>query len=120
MDREEILNSANKIGVEIVTLIFAYGINMISLYSSSVTTEGHWFARSGSLLVMFGAFLEFRNISFRQILNQIAQQSTKYYGAEPEKWVLPKKREILDHVVLFTLVYGTVVWGYGDLLFKNT
>lgn len=120
MDREEVLKSANNIGIEIITLIFAYGVNTISLYSSFITTEGHWFARSGSLLVMFGAFLEFRNFSFRKKLDQIAQQSTKYYGAKPEKWVSPKKREILDRVVLFTLVYGTVVWGYGDLLFKNT
>ncbi|MBL1292964.1 MAG: hypothetical protein COB61_003735 [Thiotrichales bacterium] len=87
MDRDEMLSAANRIGVEVFTLLFAYGINLVSLYSSVATMEGHWFSRSGSMLVMFGAFL---------------------------------KRKMLDRVVLFTLIYGTVVWGYGDLLFKNT
>ncbi len=117
MDRDEILRAANKIGIDLFILIVAYMVNFMSAYSSAVSSEGHWFSRSGSLFVIFGAFLEFRNYSFRQKLNQAAQESTKYYGAEPEKWVLPNKREVLDRVILFTLVYGTVVWGYGDLLY---
>ena len=114
------LVKASNFKTEAILLFIAYVIMLVSAIASVKTGNALWFSRSGSLVVLISAFIQFRNYSTQQKLNEIAQESTAYYGAEPEKWKIPKIRKTFDKVVLFTIVLGTVVWGYGDLLFKNT
>ncbi|MBB3062581.1 hypothetical protein [Microbulbifer rhizosphaerae] len=115
MKPEEVLDSSGKIGLDLLVLGAAYVIHMGSAYIA-FSLGGDWYARSGSLLVMFSVYLEYRNFSFTQELNQLAQKEGELSDAEMEELTLPKKRRYLNIVVLVTLVYGTLVWGYGDLL----
>jgi len=117
MDREEILEEAGKFGVEVFALISTYLFLIVSAIASSTTGDGLWFSRSGSIVVIVSVIIEFRNYSIQQKLNEIAQDSTNYYGAEPDKWQVPIQRKIFDRTILFTIVFGSLVWGYGDLLF---
>jgi hypothetical protein len=120
MDREEVLAKAGKFKIEALFLLLAYVVMFISASVSIRTGDASWFARSGSIAVLISAIIEFRNYSVQQKLNEIAQESSAYWGAKPEKWKVPVGRKIFDKTVLFTVVLGTVVWGYGDLFFKYT
>lgn len=120
MDREKILAEASKFSLELCFLILAYLIMAISAIASAQTGDGLWFGRSGSLAVLLSAIIEYRNYSVQQKLNEIAQESTAYYGAEPEKWKIPLSRKMFDRAVLSTIIIGTLVWGYGDLLFRSS
>lgn len=120
MDREKILSEASKFSLEVFFLILAYIIMIISAIVSAKTGDGLWFGRSGSLAVLISAIIEYRNYSIQQKLNEIAQESTAYYDSEPEKWKIPLSRKMFDRTVLSTIVIGTLVWGYGDLLFRSS
>jgi hypothetical protein len=102
---------------EIVLLAIAYGIPSGFFVYSFATCEGHWFARSGSLMVMIGAILEFNNFSAQQYLREKRDSTWK---PQQEYVTALNKRKIFDTLILSSLVVGTLIWGYGDLLFKNT
>jgi hypothetical protein len=120
MDREEVLKRAEIVTWEVLLLVLAYVVCIISAVASVKTCDGSWFSRSGSLMVLFAAIVEYRNFGIQQKLNEIAQESTNYWNAEPEKWRVPNKRKIFDRIVIITLVIGTLIWGYGDLLYGGT
>ena len=117
MDRDVILEKASKFRIEACILIATYIFLVFSAIASSKTGDGTWFSRSGSIAVLISAIIEFRNFSTQQVLNEIAQESTKYWDAKPEKYVVPENRKLFDRSVLVTIVIGTLIWGYGDLLF---
>ncbi|MEJ1298323.1 MAG: hypothetical protein RPU64_04110 [Candidatus Sedimenticola sp. (ex Thyasira tokunagai)] len=116
MSKEELLEASGKIGLDVCVLVFAYSLHILSAILDLSGAECDWYSRSGSLLVIFSAYLETRTFSFRQKLNQMALKETAGWDARPQDYVMPKKRALLDKFVLLTLIYGTVVWGYGDLL----
>jgi len=120
MDREQILAEAEKFRLEAFFLFVAYIILLLSGAASFITGEGLWFSRSGSLAVLISAIIEYRNYSLQQKLNEIAQESTAYWNAEPERWQVPKSRKAFDKMVLITIILGTLIWGYGDLFFNYT
>jgi hypothetical protein len=120
MNRETELAKASNFIIEALLLFCAYVIMLVSAYASVKTSDALWFSRSGPLVVLICVFIQFRNYTTQQKLNEIAHESTAYYGAKPEKWKVPKIRKTFDKAVLFTIILGTVVWGYGDLLFINT
>lgn len=76
--------------------------------------DASWFARSGSLMVVIGAFLEYRNFNNQQYLREGRDATWKpreeYVGAL-------KIRKVFDICLLVSLALGTVIWGYGDLVF---
>lgn len=90
---------------------------IISFFISYQTELGHWFARSGSLVVLFGAFLEYNSLSTQQKLNEKIGSTIGYWQDNPIQYKVPESRNILNKIVLTTLVIGTLIWGYGDLLF---
>ena len=102
---------------EVILLIAAYTIPVFFYFYSDSTTEGHWFSRSGSLMVMLGAILEYRNFGIQQYLRERRDET---YKPNPEIVAKLKSRRPFDILILSSLVLGTIIWGYGDLLFKNT
>lgn len=82
---------------------------------SLVTNELHWFQRSGSIVVLLGVLI---------VARRIVRLSKEYQN---EDWNLPSesaegKRVLLDQRSEYIIgpivaVIGTIVWGYGDLLF---
>lgn len=116
-DRESVVAKAETFWLEALLLVFAYLLMLVSAAASIKTNDPLWFSRSGSLVVLISVIIEYRNLTVQQKLNEIAQESTAYRNAEPEKWRVPTSRKSFDLIVRLTIVVGTVVWGYGDLLF---
>jgi hypothetical protein len=79
------------------------------------TGQGHWFSRAGSLTVLFTAIIEFRRA--RQATDEIGT-AILHSGLGIPLAVTPSRAETAIHIcAVVTLVLGTVIWGYGDLLF---
>lgn len=116
----DLLVRSRKIAGELLCLVVAYVVCVGSAFVSVLTSDGSWFARSGSLMVLLAAVAEYWNFGITQKLNEKAAEATKYYNSTPEKWRVPRKRKFVHSVVVFTLVAGTLIWGYGDLLFSYT
>lgn len=102
---------------EILLLISAYTIPLFFYFYSNVTGDGQWFSRSGSLMVMLGAVLEYINFGAQQYLREKRDET---YKPNPEIVAKLKSRKPFDVLILLSLLFGTAIWGYGDLLFKNT
>ncbi|HCH22922.1 MAG TPA: hypothetical protein DE179_01325 [Oceanospirillaceae bacterium] len=117
---EKRLENAGQYGAEIFLVVLAYLSMLLSALLSMLSGDELWFSRSGSLAVIFCAIAEYRNITVQQGMNEVAQDSTSRWDATPEKWVVPASRKKFEKFVLFSIILATVVWGYGDLLFKNS
>jgi len=102
----------------ILSLVVFFIPIISSIYSPLFISEsqGSWFQRSGSLMVVLGAFIEFRLFSIRAHFNIV--------GAV---WDLPFETptsycfwyNLIAKAILFAIAIGTIIWGYGDLLFKD-
>lgn len=89
-----------------------------------------WFSRSGSLLVLFAAIVEYRLTSYifedirtanikNAVKNKAAFQDNKLLQTLTDKKpVLPKSRAILTLTSHIFIILGTAIWGYGDLIVK--
>lgn len=105
----------------ISALITAWGIAGFSIYIDK-TTGSDWFGRSGSLIVLFAVMSEYLLLKAKNehIYNLIvkgrwnAENSLRPTGVlAPDKTHLIKEKAAHVSVVL-----GTLIWGYGDLLLK--
>ena len=78
--------------------------------------DGKWVQRSGSLVVLFSAILE-----IRQTLIKKPQEasSVKIEGRPALAARQISKIDTFFHGFAWTgIAVGTIVWGYGDLLFS--
>ena len=101
-----------------ITLIFIMILTIFILLINKPESEymGVWFQRSGSLIVVISLFIEIK-ISFLQKL-AISQELPYlnfniYLRREYEKKLL-----IANYTTFLFIIIGTIIWGYGDLLFK--
>lgn len=95
----------------VVAMVVLFGNYLLSMTIS----EPHWFQRSGSIVVLLGVLMAAR---------RVVRLGKNY---QDEDWNLPDetpegKRVLLDQRSEFIIgpivaVIGTVVWGFGDLLF---
>ena len=102
--------------VELALILLSMGPVMMSAYMSVVTGDGHWFQRSGSLMVLFSAAVEYRRSVLRaraadsgdpRLKAAVAARSRPIWGSVP-------------YVCYLQILLGTLIWGYGDLLFLST
>ena len=77
-------------------------------------TPGQWFERSGAVMTAFAAFAQFKASSIATMIRG---------GTFAESWEAYHKYKRYQAGVatlsLVLVVIGTVVWGYGDLLFDR-
>ena len=101
--------------IELVFMLGALAPVLISAYVSFVTGEGHWFQRSGALMVLFSVAVEYHR-------RRMAERSV---AVEAERTVTPSGfRRLLarfwgniPYVCYMAIAVGTLIWSYGDLLF---
>ena len=103
--------------VEVVLLIGS-AIWMILSWVSPLTEQPeYWFARSGAIMILLSAIIEYRfsNHTFSKIKQtiQIAILTKK-----PINVYISNEQENIAKVAHSFIVIGTLVWGYGDLLYK--
>lgn len=88
---------------EIVLVLLAMGLPMGSLMASIATGNGEWFQRSGSLMVLLSAAVEYR----RRHLPNTRGMATG--------WLFWRQ---IPYVCYSSIFVGTLIWGYGDLPFR--
>ena len=101
-------------------MFLATGTPLLSAWLSYHIGEAHWFQRSGSLTVLLAAILE-----FRQAVIDKSVKDKAWGAAKRRSWAgvavvgqLPTARKTLAIIALVLIILGTIIWGYGDLLFS--
>lgn len=95
-------------------ILSAWAFGLIGLILG-LLLEPMWFARFGSVIVLFAVMSEYSLLHGE--LNRLYMRLEKVDAGDdipdltPSKWHL--KKVWLSHV---TLVAGTLIWGFGDLL----
>ena len=114
-------------------LLFSIGIMVASVYCDYGNEAWVWFQRSGSVMVLCGAILTYRSV-FRLGLQGVGGAephflkgiitSTRENGTVDFKCDLESQRKLQEafrdklggFIGIFFIVFGTFVWGYGDLI----
>ena len=89
----------------------------VMAYFSALKPEGEltalWFQRSGAITAIFSAFAQFRINSFLESIRG---------GTFAESWALYRqfirRQVVISWIVTILALWGAIVWGYGDLIFK--
>ena len=102
---------------EYALLIIGYATLVFFFFFSSFQSDGMWFARSGSLGVIFGAILEYNFAYQQQQLNQEIGHKLGVWNDNPIDYSDTKFQKVVKAFSHILLVLSTVIWGYGDLLF---
>lgn len=105
--------------IDISLFIIMIVITLISLIASyySFRFQGDWFQRSGSIIVLIAAVIEYRHLNFYSTPSQKSVISGGISGVNGLA-ILSKIRLRIGVYAIFYLVAGTLIWGYGDIPFK--
>ena len=86
-----------------------------SVIFSLISGDGEWFQRSGSLCVLFSVILEIHETRLRRP----RPSNTVFAEGAPQllHHSVPRVHEWFHRAAWTGVVAGTLIWGYGDLLF---
>ena len=104
--------------IDVALFLLAYGVVIVSAYYSQQTGDPLWFARSGSIMVIFSGALEFRQARIQQRRIEVASRTIGTFGGGMAPLELPLYRRIIIWTSHISLIIGTLIWGYGDELYK--
>lgn len=103
--------------IDIILLIIAATVAIVSFFISISVNDSQWFERSGSLTVLFAAVVEYRQLSRGESIKR-----TTPIGEMRINQTLPGTREKGDEIIsaigLFMVCLGTVIWGYGSPIYE--
>ena len=87
----------------------------LSAIISSISGEGEWFQRSGSLCVLFFVLLEIHETH----LKKPQPSSSVFSNGVPQllHQTVPRVHKWFHRAAWIGIVGGTLIWGYGDLVF---
>jgi hypothetical protein len=123
----------SKYKTEWLLLSGALLMSIVSIFGDiSTTIDTNWFARSGAILVLFAAIVEYRLslFLFDDIHNAAVKNAIKnsvIASFEDNKFIQaltaikpkpPKPRATLAITSHIYIITGTLIWGYGDLIVK--
>lgn len=114
--REQAMPSAEATLVEALLMLLALVPVLISAYASLVTGEGHWFQRSGALMVLFSVGIETHRKYMLRCIEAGLGGSWLATTRRPAILLIRFWKSI-PFVCYFAIVMGTLIWSYGDLLF---
>lgn len=107
---KKVSNSALDLLLIIVALIVV-ATSILGLFGQPAS---EWFARSGSILVLVGAIIEYRSNRF----SQIALEESIRWGSGtvdgPTIFIAAWHRVVVKYVAHTFIILGTFIWGYGD------
>lgn len=101
--------------LDLALLILSLGWGVFSYFCSHNTGEGMWFSRSGSVMVLICVIVEYRLGNLQQIGFKDPQKALQHEIVSAGQQAEYKK--YIDWFAHFQIVIGTIIWGYGDLLF---
>jgi|NGEPerStandDraft_5_1074534.scaffolds.fasta_scaffold49199_1 hypothetical protein len=124
-----------KYKVEWLLLMSGIVCAVISVFCDIQSVENTtWFSRSGSIMVLVAAIVEYRLSSYvYDDVDTAAQETAKKRASMPQisdnplvngifkskitsKPQSPKSRSILSLTSHVLIISGTIAWGYGDVL----
>ncbi|EPB9466151.1 MULTISPECIES: hypothetical protein [unclassified Vibrio] len=79
-----------------------------------------WFQRSGSVTVLFAVWVEFKLFKLAGLTNPISENGKTYDDMRKSDYLQThnsKKIQIIKYLAAVLAISGTVIWGYGDLVF---
>jgi hypothetical protein len=89
-------------------------LSMLGSFRPQAESPGQWFERSGAMMTVFAVFAQFKAVS---VATMIAGCT---FGESWEAYHKYKRHQaVVAGLSLVLVVMGTVVWGYGDLLFPS-
>ena len=100
----------------IVLTSMTVSVSIISDIYQCPEIQNHWFQRSGSLLVIYGALFEAKYILRSIDGSGKLAGGLAAIGGPDEKTPLWSIENIKRHAGFFTILIGTLIWGYGDLI----
>jgi len=98
----------------LLLLLLAWLSGLIGLVLG-VWFEPLWFARFGSLIVLFSVMSEYSllhgELNRLYIRLETVDADDDMPDLKPSKWHV--KKVLLSHI---TIISGTIIWGFGDLI----
>ena len=93
------------------------GIGLLSVITgwSFENEEYSWFSRSGSIMVLIGAILEYRYSLVSLGANLESIRWAKGPG-NPVIFELARHQKFIKYTAHGFVIIGTVIWGFGDLM----
>ena len=101
--------------IEALLMMMAVVPVLLSAYVSLATGEGHWFQRSGALMVLFSIGVEYHRKHLLRCL-ELGTHSWLTASSRPARRVSYFWRAV-PFICYLSIVVGTLIWSYGDLLF---
>jgi hypothetical protein len=90
-------------------------ISLTGLLKPSSEALGFWFQRSGATTVVFAVFAELKATNMLSSFKPAGMVNRSFHSTR-DKYI--KQVKIYNYIALFLIVFGTVIWGYGDLILK--
>jgi len=102
--------------LDMFVIVAALAFVVVSFLEHVKNPSENLFSRSGAVLVLFGAFMEYRQSKFER---NAFEHSVLYSGGIAGYTVfgLPRHRSVIAFIAHLYILGGTVIWAYGDLLF---
>ncbi len=97
-------------------LVASWAVVLISIYLEIISSQA-WIFRSGSLMVLFAVVAEYNLLKGRdehhrdQLIEYASTGQVNFDRIHPSK--SHQRLETISHV---TVIIGTLIWGYGDML----
>lgn len=102
----------------IIFLIISWLLVLFSFYLEAIWRSS-LFSRSGSLMVLFAFIAEYYLLRVRDKYHSNQLKTYSRGNQVNFKEIHPSKsHQYLEKVSHITVIIGTIIWGYGDLLFQ--
>jgi hypothetical protein len=108
----------NKVHEAIPDAIVLVGIGLVvsaSLWLQSIDPQSNWFTRSGAVVVLLGAVLEYRHNNFASFASSKSIEWASGVGG-PTVFELSRLRKSIGYTAHACIVVGTFIAAYGDLI----
>ena len=101
--------------IDFILIIVALVVVITSIFGAFGSPVSDWFSRSGSVLVLIGAVLEYRYNRFSQIaIEESIRWASGVGGPTVFVFVLAWHRVVVKYIAHTFIVCGTLIWGYGN------
>jgi hypothetical protein len=102
---------------EVVIVICGFLALFTSIVFAIKLNDMSWFSRSGSLMVLCAIIAEYSNLRVQQFINQRATSGAGAIGGGISSLLQSKFRRFWSYITHFEVIFGTLIWGYGDLAY---
>ncbi len=102
----------SKLKLDIFLLVLSFVPVVVSLLYDLSVKEHNYFQRSGAVMALVSGILAYRGLSKYWI--KAENSFTRGH------WLRTSRNQtIIDFCTLVISILGTVIWGYGDMLFEK-